>query len=99
MEGSLTRSEPGIHGLALQCEHPEGTLVHAAQRLAPHEPLQAFDPECELAQGQGTLRGDPSLPKPFEILRCQILRTVDDSEVLETTALRRRLHEPLGPEG
>jgi hypothetical protein len=42
--------QPGIHGLALQRQHPEHALVNAPQRLAPDEPLERLDAERELAE-------------------------------------------------
>jgi len=44
-----------IDWLALECEDTEHALVHTSERLPLHEPLEALDPEGELAQGQRAL--------------------------------------------
>ena len=44
-----------IDWLALECENTEHALVHTSERLPLHEPLEALDPEGELAQGQRAL--------------------------------------------
>ena len=47
--------QPRIHGLTLQRQHTEHTLVHAPQRLIAHKPLQPFDTQGEFAQRERTL--------------------------------------------
>src|SRR5438132_9310110 len=92
------RSEPGVDGLALQGEHPEHALVHAVQRLLPHEPLERLDPECELPDRERPLVAEVPFPKALEIFGRRVLRAVDDPEVLRTTDLDARLDQsPAAP--
>ena len=44
-----------IDWLALECENTEHALVHTSERPPLHEPLEALDPEGELAQRQRAL--------------------------------------------
>ena len=46
------RLEPGVDGLALECEHSEDALVHPGEVLVGYEPVKGLDAESELASGQ-----------------------------------------------
>src|SRR2546427_4166994 len=45
-------SQPRIHWLTLQRQHPEHTLVHPPQRFTANKPLQPFDTQRKLTQRQ-----------------------------------------------
>ena len=85
--------QPRIDRLALQREDAEHALVHAPERLALHEALEAFDPQRELAQRQRPLPRQPALAQPLEVLGQRVLRPVDDPQVLAPAALDRRLQQ------
>src|SRR5262245_31009237 len=70
--------QPGIHRFALERQHAERAFVDAAQRLAPHEALEPFDAERELAQRQRALARETAGAQPFQVLRQRVLRPVDD---------------------
>jgi hypothetical protein len=52
LDADLASSQPRVHWLALQSKHAEHAFMHAAQRLAADKPLQAFDAERELPEGE-----------------------------------------------
>ena len=73
--GDSIREEPKprIDRLALEREHTEDALVHAAKRLAADEPFESFDSERGLADGERALAAEPALAEPFEVPRLGVL--------------------------
>src|SRR5262245_48696349 len=66
-EAFLTRSESWVHRLALQGQHAKDALMHPPQRFLPHEPLQPFDSECELAERQRPFVSKSTVAKTTEV--------------------------------
>ena len=64
--------QPRVHRLALRREHAEHALVHAPERLAPHEPLEPLDAQRELAERERPLGGQPARPQALGF--CHIRR-------------------------
>lgn len=75
-----------IDRLALNREHTEDAFVGAAEWLFTNEPFQRFDSESELTRSGRGLGAESGRAKPLQILWKQILRTVDNSQVLGTAA-------------
>jgi hypothetical protein len=46
------RSQPWVHGFALQGEDTEDAFMHPVQRLTRHEALERFDAQGELPKGK-----------------------------------------------
>src|SRR6516164_7434468 len=86
-------SEPRIDRLAFQREHTEHAFMHAAQRLALDEPVQRFEPERELANGQPAFGPQSALTQPIEMNRHCVVRPIDDSQILFASALDSRLND------
>src|SRR5688572_16876648 len=80
-----------IDGLALQGENAEYALVNAPERFSLDEPLEAFDPQRELPQGQRSLTRQTPLPQSLEVLGQGVLRPVNDPQILAPAALDRWL--------
>src|SRR2546423_12096802 len=60
-------SETGVDGLALERQHPEDALVDPVQGLAGDEPLEGFDAEGELPEGERPLVAEAAGPQPSEV--------------------------------
>src|SRR5687767_1232309 len=69
-----------VHGLALEGEHREHTLVDAAQWFAADEALEGLDAERKLADGERSLAAEPALAQALEVLRRGVLGPVDDAQ-------------------
>src|SRR5581483_2402114 len=82
-----------VYRLAFERQNSKRTFMHAAQRLPFDKPLQGFDAERELAQGERTLGAQATRPQPLKILRGCVLRSVDDPKVLFATALHGGLDQ------
>lgn len=80
-----------IHGFALQRQNTKDAFMRPAQRFFADEPLQRLNPEREFTAGERPLRANSPGTPPFEILRQQILGTIDDAQVFWPSALDRRL--------
>ena len=63
-----TRSQPRVHRLRLQRQHPEHRLVHPPQRLLPGQPVEGLQAERVLAQRQRPLVVQEPLPQPGEMV-------------------------------
>src|SRR4051812_24171408 len=66
-EGATRASEPRVDRLALEREHAEAALVHAAERLAADEPLERLDAERELAHRERALRAEGAPAQALEV--------------------------------
>ncbi len=64
--------------------------MHPPQRLAADEPLQAFDPEGELAEGEGPLVAQAAAPQAGEVPLGGVVGAVDDPQVLSAPGTSRR---------
>src|SRR5688572_30819957 len=85
--------QPWVDRLALQRQHAGHALVDPAQRLAASEPLQPLDPQRKLTQGQPALPPDAAYPQPLQVRRLQVLRSVDDPQILRAPNLECRLRQ------
>src|SRR4030095_10783968 len=71
---ALTRRlQPRIDGLAFKVEDAEHALVNAPERFSLNEPLQTFDPQRELSEGQRSLAGEPAFAEAFKAFRQRAL--------------------------
>jgi hypothetical protein len=59
--------EPRVDGLALEGEHAEHALVHAAQRLAADEAVERLDAEGEHAQRERALWTEMARAQALEV--------------------------------
>jgi len=66
--------QPGIHGLALQCQDSEDALVGAPQGFFIYKPFQRFDTKRELAPSQRAFRANRSGSQPRKVFRQEIVR-------------------------
>jgi len=64
MEGRRAGSQAGVDRLGLQGQDGEDALVHAPEGLAAGHPVQGFQAEGVLAQGEGALMGQAALAQP-----------------------------------
>jgi hypothetical protein len=80
-------SEARINGLALKRENSKNTFVNAAERFLPDKSFQRLDTQSELPQCQGALSRNGAASEALQIFGKQILRAVDDSQILAATAL------------
>lgn len=55
--------------------------------------MQVFHAQSELTNGERALRAQTSGAKPFKVVRCRVLRSLDDPQVLLATAFNRRLDQ------
>jgi hypothetical protein len=83
-----------INRFALQCQHSKHALMRVTQWFLADESFKSFDTKRELAAGKRALRSNRTRPQPFEVLGKQVLRSVDDAEVLRATTLDRWLCDP-----
>ena len=60
--------------VALERQHAEDALVHAPQWLPLDESLEAFDPQCELTQGQRSFTRQTPLAQSLEVLGQGVLQ-------------------------
>jgi hypothetical protein len=67
--------------------------VDAAEGLLPHEPVEAFDAQGELAQGERALDAETARTETADVLREGVLEAVDDAQLVGAAALDRRLGE------
>lgn len=90
--------QPRIDRLTLQREYSEHTLVNSSQRFTPDETPERLNPQRKLPDSQGTLPGQPPIPKAPQILRRRVLGAIDDPQIFSAPALQRRLDDvPLSP--
>src|SRR5665213_1235355 len=73
--------QPRVNRLTFQRQNGECALMKAAKKLAFHKTLQRFHPHSKFSQSERALRPRPTRPQSFQVLRCRVLRSVDDSEV------------------
>ena len=83
--------ESRVHRLAFECEHPEDALMSEAKRLLAYKPIERFDPQGKLPTCKRALRTNRTGTEPLQIRWYQILGSVDDPQVLRSSALDRRL--------
>src|SRR5579883_2739127 len=84
--------ESRVDRFTLKREHPEDTLVYAAQRLAGDEALQRLNPEGKFASSERSLASQCALPQARQLIRSGVFGAVDNPQVLSAAALQRRLH-------
>src|SRR5690606_33168221 len=70
-----------------------------AEGLAADEAFEGFEAEGELAEGQRSLAPQAPLAEAAEVFVPVVAGTVDDPQVLATTALEGRLKEAAGAAG
>jgi CheY-like chemotaxis protein len=85
-------SEPRIDRLTLPRKYTEDTFVNPAQGFSLDKSVKCLDAQCEFAQSQRTLCAETSGAKPLKMLRCRVLRPVNDAQVFSSPAPHRRLH-------
>ena len=90
---NLRRLEPWVDGFAFEGEHAEHAFMHLGQVSVGDEPVECLDAESEFLPRERGLPSERPLAQSFEILRLEILRTVNDPQVLTAPALDPRLHE------
>src|SRR5215467_9992354 len=94
---TVAGSQPRVDRLGLQRENRENALVHPPQRLAAGDPVEGFQAEGVLAQGQRALVCQSALAQPGQVRRLGVVRPVDDAQVLTAAHLQARLPEPFRP--
>jgi len=67
--------------------------MHLSQVFVGDEPVERFDAESEFSSRERGLPAERPLTQSFEIRWLEILRTVDDPQVLTAPALDPRLNE------
>ena len=87
-------SQPRVHRLRLQGQHPEHRLVDPPQRLALGQPVERLQAERVLAERERPLVVRKRPRSRVEVLRAGVLRAVDDPQVLAAAALDAGLDQP-----
>src|SRR5215510_13443013 len=98
-EQEVRQLQPRINGLAFQRQDGENRFVNTTQRLALDEALQRLMAEEELADCEGSLLAETATAQSSKVLRRIVFRPVDDAQILWTTALQGRLHQPFAAFG
>jgi hypothetical protein len=65
--------------------------MRSTQRFFANETLESFDAQGELSACEGSLCAETTRTQSFEIFRHQILRPIDDAQILRPATLHRRL--------
>src|SRR5207253_8898383 len=85
--------QPGIDGFAFHRQNAESALVHAVERLAGDESLEALDAEGKLPRRERPLRAQTAVAESLQVLGCRVLGAVDDPQLLAAAALHRGLDD------
>jgi hypothetical protein len=68
--------------------------MHSPQGLKAHESLKAFNAERKLSTRHAPLRGKTSISQTLKMLPARIFGSVDNPQILGSSALDGRLQKP-----
>src|SRR5690606_6321830 len=80
-------SQSRVDRLGLEREDREDRLVDPPQRFVPYPPLECFEAERVLTEGQGPFAAEIAIAQPAEVARLGVVGTVDDPQVLPAAHL------------
>src|SRR5438270_3992705 len=87
------RLQSRVYRLAFQGENGEDAFMNPSQRFFPHEPLQAFDAERELAERQRPLLTEATVSQTSKVFVRAVVGPINDPQIFAATALHSRLGE------
>jgi hypothetical protein len=85
--GPLRRSKPRIYRFALERQHTEDTFMSSTQWLLSNKTVESFHAKSEFSARERSLRSETTRPQAFQVLGHQVLRSVDDAQILGPAAL------------